>query len=61
MKEKKTIGICMTKIHDISRSGFLDVLYNYAEEKSIKLIIYNSFIDFYNNSTYAEGARYIYL
>ena len=60
MKEKKTIGICMTKIHDISRSGFLDVLYNYAEEKSIKLIIYNSFIDFYNNSTYAEGARYIY-
>lgn len=60
MKEKKTIGICMTKIHDISRSGFLDVLYNYAEEKSIKLIIYNSFIDFYNNSTYAEGARYVY-
>lgn len=60
MKEKKTIGICMTKIHDISRCGFLDVLYNYAEEKSIKLIIYNSFIDFYSNSTYAEGARYVY-
>lgn len=60
MEEKKTIGICITKIHDLSRCGFLDMLYNYAEEKSIKLIIYNSFIDFYNNSTYAEGARYVY-
>lgn len=60
MKEKKTIGICMTKIHDISRSSFLDMLYNYAEDKSIKLIIYNSFTDFYKNSSYAEGARYVY-
>ncbi|MGN0638887.1 MAG: EAL domain-containing protein [Huintestinicola sp.] len=60
MEGKKTIGICITKIHDISRSVFLDLLYRYAEEKSMKLIIYNSFIDFYNNSTYAEGARYVY-
>ncbi|MCI7768660.1 MAG: EAL domain-containing protein [Oscillospiraceae bacterium] len=60
MKEKMTIGICMTKIHDISRSAFLDMLFNYAEKKSIKLIIYSSFIDFYDSSTYAEGARYVY-
>ena len=60
MKEKRTIGVCITKIHDISRSDFLDVLYSYAEERSVKLIIYNSFIDFYDNSAYAEGARYVY-
>lgn len=60
MKVKKTIGICMTKIHDIARCSFLDELYKYAEERSMKLIVYNSFIDFYDDSTYAEGARYVY-
>ncbi len=59
-KSKKVIGVCLTKIHDQGHSDFINRLHLNALEKGYKLIIFNSFVDFYNNDLFDEGAKSVY-
>ncbi len=57
---KKIVGVCLTKIHDATRSDYANRLHNLAQKQDIKLIFFNSFVDFYNNDSFDEGARAVY-
>ena len=57
---KKIIGVCLTKIHDTTRSDYMNRLHHLAQKQDIKLIFFNSFTDFYNNDAFDEGARSVY-
>ncbi len=60
INNKKTIGLCLTKIHDRTRSEFADHLFSAAKKLGYGLVIYNSFIDFYKKSDYLNGSRFVY-
>ncbi len=57
---RKVIGICLTKIQDTTRSHYVECLYKYACERGWKLIVFNSFLDFYNNDAMDVGAKSVY-
>lgn len=46
MNNKRIIGVCITKIHDIHQITYLKHLHRYAQKHNSKLIIFNSFSDF---------------
>ncbi|MGN0674576.1 MAG: EAL domain-containing protein [Oscillospiraceae bacterium] len=60
IENKKIIGVCLTKIHDASRSDYINRLHILAQKHGFKLIIFNSFIDFYKNDDFDIGARAVY-
>lgn len=60
IKNKKVIGVCLTKIHEISSSEYIHHLQRCAKEQGYKLLVFNSFVDFYNNDAFDEGAKSIY-
>ena len=57
---KKIIGVCITKIQEYSKLDYITLLSRYAEKQNYKLIVFNSFLDFYNNDDSDEGAKAIY-
>ena len=57
---KKIIGVCLTKIQDICRADYINRLHFLCEEANCKMIVFNSFSDFYNKDAYDEGAKAIY-
>ncbi len=57
---KKVIGVCITKVNDISRSDYLNRLHYIAKKAGCKLIVFNSFVDFFNNDSFDEGAKSVY-
>ena len=57
---KRVIGVCITKMQDYSRLGYITMLYRYAKEQDCKLIIFNSFLDFFHNNDSDEGAKAVY-
>ncbi len=57
---KKIVGVCLTKIHDATRSDYVNRLHHLAQQRDIKLIFFNSFVDFFNNDVFDEGARSVY-
>ncbi len=60
INNNKIIGVCITKSHSPSRSDFLNRLHRIALKNDYKLIVFNSFVDFYNNDAFDEGASAIY-
>ncbi|MGN1101261.1 MAG: substrate-binding domain-containing protein, partial [Huintestinicola sp.] len=60
INNKKTIGLCITKIHDRTRSEFTDYLFAAAKKLGYGLVVYNSFVDFYKKSQYLIGSKYVY-
>ncbi|MGN1136796.1 MAG: EAL domain-containing protein [Oscillospiraceae bacterium] len=60
INNKKTIGLCITKFHDIRRSEFTDLLFDAAKKKGYGLVVYNSFNDFFKKSEYLIGSKYVY-
>ncbi len=60
INNRKLIGVCLTRIHDSSRMKFIELLQKNAVSMGMKLIIFNSFTDYYKVTTSREGARYIY-
>lgn len=60
INNKKTIGLCITKIHDRTRSEFADFLFSAANRMGYGLVVYNSFIDFFKKSEYLIGSKYVY-
>ena len=57
---RKIIGVCITRAHSTSRSDFLNRLHHIALKNDYKTIIFNSFVDFYNNDAFDEGASAVY-
>ncbi len=58
--KKKIVGVCLTKIHDETLSDFVNRLHYLAQKVNVKLIFFNSFVDFVNNDSFDEGARSVY-
>ena len=58
--KKKVIGICLTKIHDICRADYINRLHFLSEKADCKLMVFNSFVDFYNGNAFDDGAKSIY-
>lgn len=57
---KPVIGLCLTKIHDICRAQLVDCLHQAANTAGMKLIVFNSFVDYYHGDAFDEGARSVY-
>lgn len=56
----KLIALCITKVHDDPRTEYIDALFRMAREKGYRIIVFNSFEDFYNDNEYARGAKTVY-
>ena len=57
---KRVIGVCLTKVHWSGRSEVVDRLNYYAYQNDYKLLVLNSFVDFYKNDANDVGAQSIY-
>ncbi len=57
---KKIIGVCITKIQEVRNINLVDNLHDYAEKNNSKLIVFNSYSDFYTGRKYDDGAKAIY-
>lgn len=57
---KRVIGVCLTKLHWSGRSEYLDSLNRYARENNCKLMVFNSFVDFYKNDANDMGSQSIF-
>ncbi len=58
--KKKVIGVCLTKINDICRADYINRLHFLGEKADCKMIVFNSFSDFYNGDAFDDGAKSIY-
>ncbi len=59
-EKQKVIGVCLTKINDATRSDYVNRLHHLALKEGYKLIFFNSFVDFYNDDAFDEGAKSVY-
>ncbi len=60
INNKKVIGLCITRIYQTARGDLVDRLHRRLEKAGMKLIVFNSFLDFYHNNAFDDGARSIY-
>ncbi len=60
INNRKVVGLCITKIHDRTRSEFADFLFRAVQAKGYTLVVYNSFIDFFKKTDYLSGSKYVY-
>lgn len=58
--KKKVIGICLTKINDICRGDYINRLHFLAAKADCKLVVFNSFSDFFNGDASDCAAKSIY-
>ena len=58
--KKKIVGVCLTKINDICRCDYINRLHFLCEESDCKMIVFNSFSDFYHGDAADDGAKAIY-
>lgn len=56
----KMIGVCLTKVQDEVTSKFLQMLYHETEQTEYRLLVFNSFLDFFKKDKYGDGAASIY-
>ena len=57
---KRIIGVCLTKINDICRADYINRLHFLCEKMDCKMIVFNSFSDFYNGNAFDNSAKSIY-
>ncbi len=57
---KKIIGVCLTKLYDTSTANYISRLHSSAKKRDYKLIIFNSFLDFYQKDSFENGAKSVY-
>ncbi len=60
INNKKVIGLCVTRIYQTARGELVDQIHRRLEEAGMKLMVFNSFLDFYHGDAFDEGARSIY-
>lgn len=56
----KIIGLCLTKIHDEVTSKLVQALYRETEGTDYRLLVFNSFLDFFKKDQYGDGAASVY-
>ncbi len=57
---KRVIGVCLTKLYDTSISNYISRLHGFAKKQGYKVIVFNSFLDFYHSDSFDEGAKSVY-
>ncbi len=57
---KPVLGVCITKIDDTSRAEYMHKLHHLAHENGYKIIVFNSFIDFFNRNAFDKGAKSVF-
>lgn len=57
---KKVIGVCVSRVHSICVNEFLSALHQKTRTQGIKIIVFNSPVDFYNNDNNDIGAGAVY-
>lgn len=57
---KKVIALCTTKMHTPSHLEFCHRLSRMAQRRGCKLLILNTFVDFFNHNEQDEGAASVY-
>ena len=60
LNDKYVIGVCITKIHDLTRSDLMSRMHYKAAKHGYKLIVFNSLEDFYLNDAFDVGSKAIY-
>ncbi|MBQ9141673.1 MAG: substrate-binding domain-containing protein, partial [Lachnospiraceae bacterium] len=60
VKNKRVIGVCLTRLHDTTRTNYIKHLHEVARRQGYKLIIFNSLVDFYHKDAFDEGAKVVY-
>ncbi len=58
--DKKVIGVCVSRIHSICVNEFLSELHQLTKKLGVKLIVFNSPVDFYNKDANDMGAKTVY-
>ena len=54
------IGVCLTKVHDYTNLQFLQYLHEETCSAGCKMMVFNSYLDFYHKDIYDEGAKAVY-
>ncbi|MCR4840761.1 MAG: EAL domain-containing protein [Lachnospiraceae bacterium] len=57
---KKVIGVCVSKIHSVLLTEYVNALYKGALKRGYKLVVFNSTVDFYNNDRSESGSKGIF-
>ncbi len=60
INNRRVIAVCITKMQSTGRSDFLNRLHYRALRQGYKLIVYNSFVDFFRKDAFDEGSRAVY-
>lgn len=60
IKNKKVIGVCLNRFHDTTRSNYINFFYKLAEEQGYKVILFNSFVDYFHKDAFDDGAKAVY-
>lgn len=56
----KIIGVALTKLHEETMSDYVQALHNTAIKNNYRLVVFNSFLDFFKNDSYDRGAKSVY-
>lgn len=60
INDKKIVGLCMTRIYQSTRGELADQLHRRLSMHGMKLVVFNSLVDFYHGDATDEGARSVY-
>ena len=58
--KKRVIGVCVTKLQESSQAEMIKKLHTEAEKNDCKLMVFNSFADFFYNDENDVGAEGVY-
>lgn len=56
----KIIGVALTKLHEETMADYVQALHNIASKNGYRLVVFNSFLDFFKGDSYDRGAKSIY-
>ncbi len=57
---KKIIGVCVTRIQQVIPRTFVDSLYEKTKNTDYRIMVFNSFTDFFEDNKKVRGAKAIY-
>lgn len=57
---RKVVGLCLTMVHKRTRADLVNKIKAALLKYNIKLMVFNSVVDFYNNDVYDKGAKSVY-
>ncbi len=60
IKDKKIIGICLSRLEDDFRNNFLDSFFRTADENNFKIIVFNSMRDLYDGDLNDKGSLSVF-